>query len=153
MPRGAGRSVGPPCGSRAHHHSSPPRSSQAHPLKRAAVALAPLRLSPPVGAGTLVLPCCRPRAEERLQNNDGEIPIPPWRRACCPAAGEYSGHRDQPFKPAHPGKPPQPIMPPANGIPRFTRSRLRRQVSRRLRRPSLIKGLTFSFLVMTLGTA
>ena len=26
------------------------------------------------------------------------------------------------------GKPPQPIMPPANGIPRFTRSRLCRQV-------------------------
>jgi hypothetical protein len=30
-PRGAGRSVGPPCGSRAHHHSGPPRCSQAHP--------------------------------------------------------------------------------------------------------------------------
>ena len=51
-------------------------------------ALAPLRLIAPGGVGRVGFAAARrPRAEERLQNNDGEIPIPPWRRACCPAAG------------------------------------------------------------------
>ena len=57
-------------------------------------ALAPLRLIAPGGVGRVGFAAARrPRAEERLQNNDGEIPIPPWRRACCPAAGKRSGQR------------------------------------------------------------
>jgi hypothetical protein len=61
-------------------------------------ALAPLRLITPGGGGRIGFAAARrPRAEERLQNNDGEVPIPPWRRACCPAAGNRSGHRGHPF--------------------------------------------------------
>ncbi len=74
-PRG-GRSVGPPCGSRAHHHSGPPRCSQAHPCS-AATPWPPCAFSPPVGAGALVLHCCRPRAEEPLAKHGRGDPLNP----------------------------------------------------------------------------
>ena len=41
-------------------------------------ALTPLRLFAPSGGGRVGFAAARrPRAEERLQNNDGENPIPP----------------------------------------------------------------------------
>ena len=96
-PEGSGALVGPPCGSRTHHHSSPSRCSQAHPCF-SGYALAPLRLFAPSGGGCVGFAAARrPRAKERLQNNDGVIPISPWRRACCPAAGIPPVQRDHPF--------------------------------------------------------
>jgi len=65
-------------------------------------ALAPLRLIAPGGGGRVGFAAARrPRAEERLQNNDGELPIPPRRRACCPAAGKPSSQRDYPLHRGH----------------------------------------------------
>ena len=73
LPPGAGRQVRPPCGSRAHHHSSPPRCSQAHPAWR--LRLSPLApYHPRWGWAHWFCGGARPRAEERLQNNAGEIP-------------------------------------------------------------------------------
>ena len=95
-PRGAGR-VG-----RAEEGSIP-HTSPALQGVRKLTHLLRLRLSPlvpyhPQGGGRVGFAAARrPRAEERLQNNDGEIPIPPWRRACCPAAGKPSGRRDDQF--------------------------------------------------------
>ena len=86
-PEGSGALVGQGR-ARSSHLPNPSRSSQAHFLKRAAVALAPVApFHPQWGWARWFCGGARPRAEERLQNNDGEIPIPPWRRACCPAAG------------------------------------------------------------------
>ena len=48
------------------------------------------------------------------------------------------------------GKPPQPIMPPANGIPRFTRSRVPRYVPGRLRRPYLVMLSSAERIIFTL---
>ena len=74
----------------------------------------PCAFSPPRGRARRFCGGARPRAEERLQNNDGEIPIPPWETRVLSGCRKKSGQRDHPFKPAHSGKPPQPIMPPAN---------------------------------------
>ena len=96
-PRGAGR-VG-----RAGEGSflTPPQPFMefaSSPFEKSGSSLSPrCAFSPPRGRARRFCGGARPRAEERLQNNDGEIPIPPWRRACCPAAGNRSGQRGHPF--------------------------------------------------------
>ena len=86
-PEGPGALVGQGR-ARSSHLPNPSWSSQAHPLKRAAVALAPLAPFRPRGGGRVrfaLLPASRGRAARKTRM--GRSPYPLARRACCPAAG------------------------------------------------------------------
>jgi hypothetical protein len=134
-PRGAGR-VG-----RAGEGSflTPPQPVMefaSSPFEKSGSSLSPrCAFSPPEGAGALVLRRrAGPARKSACKTRQGRSPEPPWRRACCPAAGNHSGRRDHQ---SHPGCHRQPQCAPSNEIQSLAtlEAASPRQVPRRLRRP------------------
>jgi hypothetical protein len=86
-PEGPGALVGQGR-ARSSHLPNPSWSSQAHPLTRAAVALTPVAPFRPQGGGRVGFAAAPGLARKSAcKTRQGRSPEPPWRRACCPAAG------------------------------------------------------------------